>query len=183
MKEEQDECRDRPVRIQPLPVEVPLGEPFRYDVLGTDRSAKRLGRTFMAIEGPAVVCFGRPMGTEKTTLVPMFATILSTADTTCETTRAGARGGLMGSRASGGRRFHFTNRARPGIVRPLIRSVNDRNTSRFLRVIVRRRSRPRRLTLLASPESLSDLATLPGNRLAWLRGERDGQCSIRIDAQ
>ena len=46
-----------------------------------------------------------------------------------------------------------------------------------------RRSRVRRLTLLASAESLSDLAALPGNRLESLRGERDGQRSIRINAQ
>ncbi len=41
----------------------------------------------------------------------------------------------------------------------------------------------RRLTLLASAESLGDLAALPGNRLESVRGDREGQCSIRISAQ
>ena len=41
----------------------------------------------------------------------------------------------------------------------------------------------RRLTLLASAESLDDLAALPSNRLEALRGDREGQRSIRINAQ
>ena len=41
----------------------------------------------------------------------------------------------------------------------------------------------RRLTLLASAKSLGDLAALPSNRLESLRGDRAGQCSIRINAQ
>ena len=41
----------------------------------------------------------------------------------------------------------------------------------------------RRLTLLASAKLLGDLAALPSNRLESLRGDRAGQCSIRINAQ
>ena len=41
----------------------------------------------------------------------------------------------------------------------------------------------RRLTYLDSAESLKDLAGLPGNWLEALRGDRDGQHSIRINAQ
>ncbi len=41
----------------------------------------------------------------------------------------------------------------------------------------------RRLTLLASAKSLGDLAALPSNRLESLRGDRAGQCGIRINAQ
>jgi len=44
-------------------------------------------------------------------------------------------------------------------------------------------SRRRGLTLLASAESLGDLVVLPSSRLERLRGDRDGQCSIRINAQ
>ncbi|MCY4056982.1 MAG: type II toxin-antitoxin system RelE/ParE family toxin [Gammaproteobacteria bacterium] len=41
----------------------------------------------------------------------------------------------------------------------------------------------RRLTLLASAKSLGDLAALPSNQLESLRGDREGQYSIRINAQ
>lgn len=39
----------------------------------------------------------------------------------------------------------------------------------------------RRLVLLDSAETLHDLAALSGNRLKALRGDRDGQYSIRIN--
>ena len=41
----------------------------------------------------------------------------------------------------------------------------------------------RRLTLLDNAETLRDLAALPANRLEALRGDRDGQYSIRVNAQ
>ncbi len=41
----------------------------------------------------------------------------------------------------------------------------------------------RRLVLLDSAETLHDLAALSGNRLEALRGDRDGQYSIRINTQ
>ena len=41
----------------------------------------------------------------------------------------------------------------------------------------------RRVVLLDSAETLHDLAALSGNRLEALRGDRDGQYSIRINTQ
>ena len=71
----------------------------------------------------------------------------------------------------------------------MIRSFRDRKTRRFFeghRVAGFQGfvdQATRRLTLLASAESLGDLAALPSNRLERLRGDRAGQCSIRINAQ
>ena len=71
----------------------------------------------------------------------------------------------------------------------MIRSFKDRRTRRFFQG----RRVPafhgfsgqavRRLTLLDSAETLRDLAGLPSNRLETLRGRREGQHSIRINAQ
>ena len=41
----------------------------------------------------------------------------------------------------------------------------------------------RKLRMLDSAVSLQDLAVLPGNRLEMLRGNRKGQCSIRVNDQ
>ena len=71
----------------------------------------------------------------------------------------------------------------------MIRSFKDRDTRRFFeghRVAAFQGFRDqavRRLTYLDSAESLKDLAGLPGNRLAALRGDRTGQYSIRINSQ
>ena len=71
----------------------------------------------------------------------------------------------------------------------VIRSFKDRRTRRFFEGYPVAAfegfadQAVRRLTLLASVESLGDLAALPSNRLERLRGDRDGQCSIRINAQ
>ena len=71
----------------------------------------------------------------------------------------------------------------------MIRSFRDRETRRFFegqRVAAFQgfaRQAARRLVLLDSAEKLSDLATLPSNRLEALRGDRAGQYSIRINAQ
>ena len=71
----------------------------------------------------------------------------------------------------------------------MIRSFSDRSTRRFFkghRVAAFEGfadQATRRLTLLASAKSLADVAALPGNRLEHLRGDRAGQCSIRIIAQ
>ncbi len=40
-----------------------------------------------------------------------------------------------------------------------------------------------KLTRLHAAESLADLSSLPGNRLEKLRGNRSGQCSIRLNDQ
>ena len=80
----------------------------------------------------------------------------------------------------------FKDWPRRGIVRRVIRSFKDRRTRRFFeghRVaafqgFADQAVRP--LTLLASAKSLGDLAALPSNRLESLRGDREGQYSIRI---
>ena len=41
----------------------------------------------------------------------------------------------------------------------------------------------RKLVQLDNAEALRDLASPPGNRLEGLRGDRAGQCSIRINDQ
>ncbi|MFZ0212156.1 MAG: type II toxin-antitoxin system RelE/ParE family toxin [Candidatus Acidiferrales bacterium] len=41
----------------------------------------------------------------------------------------------------------------------------------------------RKLAMLDAAETLQDLAALPGNRLETLRGDRQGQYSIRINDQ
>ena len=71
----------------------------------------------------------------------------------------------------------------------MIRSFSDRRTRRFFeghRVAAFQGfadQAVRRLTLLASAGALGDLAALPSNRLESLRGDREGQFSIRINAQ
>lgn len=75
------------------------------------------------------------------------------------------------------------------MVVPVIQGFKDRNTRRFFeghRVAAFQGfadQATRRLILLASAKSLGDLAALPGNRLEHLRGDRAGQCSIRVNAQ
>lgn len=44
-------------------------------------------------------------------------------------------------------------------------------------------SAQRKLAMLDAAETLQDLAALPGNRLEALRGDRQGQHSIRINDQ
>jgi proteic killer suppression protein len=56
-----------------------------------------------------------------------------------------------------------------------------RQRSRKFRAI--ERSALRKLDLLDAANSLQVLATLPGNRLERLRGDREGQYSIRINDQ
>jgi toxin HigB-1 len=71
----------------------------------------------------------------------------------------------------------------------MIRSFRDRDTERLTNDEAVRRfkgiERParRKLELLASATRLDDLATLPGNRLEALKGNRKGQHSIRINKQ
>lgn len=72
----------------------------------------------------------------------------------------------------------------------MIRSFRDKDTQRLWnRERVRRfgpdvrRSALKRLTRLDAAESLDDLRAFPGNRLEKLRGDRQGQHSIRINDQ
>lgn len=73
---------------------------------------------------------------------------------------------------------------------PMIRSFADKNTERlFQRERVKKfagqlqRAALRKLALLDAAESLDDLRVPPGNRLEKLAGDREGQHSIRINAQ
>lgn len=60
------------VRIQPLPIDVPVDEPFRNDLLGRKAFAKSLAATLGGIEGPGVFAIDGQWGTGKTTFVRMF---------------------------------------------------------------------------------------------------------------
>jgi proteic killer suppression protein len=72
----------------------------------------------------------------------------------------------------------------------VIRSFRDQESEKLFR---RERSRAvpatlarigaRKLLMLDAAESLSDLRVPPGNRLEKLRGDREGQYSIRINEQ
>lgn len=72
----------------------------------------------------------------------------------------------------------------------MIRSFREKETERIFR---RERSRKfppklqrqaqRKLLILDGAESLQDLRVPPGNRLEKLRGDRDGEHSIRINDQ
>jgi len=71
----------------------------------------------------------------------------------------------------------------------VIRSFRCADTERlFRREVVRRfrafeRQALRRLDMLDAAPDLQTLSTLPGNRLERLRGDRQGQYSIRINDQ
>jgi proteic killer suppression protein len=71
----------------------------------------------------------------------------------------------------------------------VIRSFASRETERIFRREPGRRFEAiarvakRKLDHLHAAASLADLAAVPGNRLEALRGDRDGQYSIRINEQ
>jgi toxin HigB-1 len=72
----------------------------------------------------------------------------------------------------------------------VIKSFADKDTERlFRRDAVRRfpsdlrRVMLRKLNVIDAAESLDDLRSPPGNRLEKLRGDRDGQYSIRVNEQ
>lgn len=71
----------------------------------------------------------------------------------------------------------------------MIQSFRDKDTEQlYNRQFVRRfagieRSALRRLRLLDSSETLRAVAALPGNRFEALKGDRQGQYSIRINKQ
>jgi proteic killer suppression protein len=71
----------------------------------------------------------------------------------------------------------------------VIRSFRDRKAEKLFRdqfskkyQSIERIAR-RKLTMLDEAETLEDIAALPGNRLEALRGDRQGQHSIRINDQ
>jgi len=61
------------------------------------------------------------------------------------------------------------------------RLANDERTAAFSLGV--QRAGRRKLALLDSATSLSDLRSPPGNRLEWLSGDRDGQHSVRVNDQ
>lgn len=72
----------------------------------------------------------------------------------------------------------------------MIRSFRDKNTEKVFRREGSRslssalqRQALRKLLILDAAENLHDLRVPPGNRLERLRGDRDGQHSIRINDQ
>ena len=72
----------------------------------------------------------------------------------------------------------------------MIQSFADKESERlFNREPVKRFPPPvqrpalRKLLILDAAESLDDLRNPPGNRLEKLHGDREGQCSIRVNDQ
>ena len=71
----------------------------------------------------------------------------------------------------------------------VIRSCKCKDTAALFALVRVARFRPieasarRRLEVLDAATSLRDLAVSPGNRLEILRGNRFGQCSMRINRQ
>jgi proteic killer suppression protein len=71
----------------------------------------------------------------------------------------------------------------------MIRSYRNRKVERFAngervsQFEPFRRQAEKRLRLLEAATSLGDLRQLPGNRLEALKGDREGQYSIRINDQ
>ena len=71
----------------------------------------------------------------------------------------------------------------------MILSYRDKRTERFAQGTFTRafqaidRQAYRRLEILEAATSLDDLRALPSNRLETLRGDRNGQWSIRINDQ
>jgi toxin HigB-1 len=71
----------------------------------------------------------------------------------------------------------------------MIRSFRDKDTERlFLRQRNKfsralQRAALRKLLMIDAAESLEDLRVPPGNRLEKLTGDREGECSIRINDQ
>jgi toxin HigB-1 len=71
----------------------------------------------------------------------------------------------------------------------MIRTYRDKRTERFdngervPQFEPFRRQAEKRLRILGAALNLSDLRQLPGNRLEALKGDRQGQYSIRINSQ
>lgn len=71
----------------------------------------------------------------------------------------------------------------------MIASFRDKDTERFAKGarVARweafRKQAEKRLRILESATSLADLAALNSNRLEALKGDRQGQCSIRVNEQ
>ena len=73
--------------------------------------------------------------------------------------------------------------------RPVIRGFKDDDTAKVFhghpvrRLVYIQGIARRKLVVLDAADSLQDLGAVPGNRLKKLRGDREGQWSIRINDQ
>ncbi len=71
----------------------------------------------------------------------------------------------------------------------MIKSCRDKDTKALFqgkcvrRFQAFRAQAERRLQILDSAKTIQDLMALPSNRFEALRGDREGQCSIRINQQ
>lgn len=71
----------------------------------------------------------------------------------------------------------------------MIRDFKDKKTERFFSGETVKefsgfaKAAERKLTMLDNASEVRDLLSPPGNRLEWLKGNREGQCSIRINDQ
>ena len=61
------------IRVQPLEVAVPKGDPFEYDLLDRKESADTLTSLIGSLEGPCVMGIDAPWGAGKTTFLEMWA--------------------------------------------------------------------------------------------------------------
>ena len=84
----------------------------------------------------------------------------------------------------------MTTIARDVIIIKVIRSFADKDTQRiFYRLASKRlsievqRTAYRKLTIIDAAEAINDLRIPPGNRLEKLKGDREGQYSIRMNDQ
>ena len=71
----------------------------------------------------------------------------------------------------------------------MIKTWRDKEAAKILRrerstkyAAIQRTAR-RRLQIIDKATSLDDIARVPGNRLEHLKGDRKGQCSVRINRQ
>ena len=59
-------------RLQPLPVDVPLDDPFKNDLLGRKDFGETLATSLASVEGACVIAVNGRWGTGKTTFISMF---------------------------------------------------------------------------------------------------------------
>ena len=60
------------IRIQPREIEIPGGDPFKYDLLGRKESITTLTHIIRSIDGPCVLAVDAPWGAGKTTFLKIW---------------------------------------------------------------------------------------------------------------
>ncbi len=70
------------IRVQPLDLDIPKGDPFANDSLDRREAIETLTRTLSNIEGPCIIGVDAPWGAGKTTFVKMWASYLRSQDFT-----------------------------------------------------------------------------------------------------